>query len=80
VVTTIYSGLGIPIWESAPKTGRGSATRQSSDARGCDVVGQFANLLIAAWWIDAVTSLGIVSLVLKEAHEAWSGEDCCAHA
>ena len=41
------------------------------------VVGLTANLLLATWWIDAVTSLGIVWFVLKEAREAWSGEDCC---
>jgi divalent metal cation (Fe/Co/Zn/Cd) transporter len=44
------------------------------------VVGLVAHLLLAAWWIDAVTSLGIVWFVLKEAREAWSGEDCCSHA
>ena len=44
------------------------------------VVGLVANLLFAAWWIDAVTSLGIVWFVLKEAREAWSGEDCCSHS
>jgi divalent metal cation (Fe/Co/Zn/Cd) transporter len=44
------------------------------------VVGLVANLLLAAWWIDAVTSLGIVWFVLKEAREAWRGEDCCSHA
>jgi divalent metal cation (Fe/Co/Zn/Cd) transporter len=43
------------------------------------VVGLVANLLLAAWWIDAVTSLGIVWFVVKEAREAWIGEDCCSH-
>ena len=43
------------------------------------VVGLVANLLLAAWWIDAVTSLGIVWFVVKEAREAWSCEDCCSH-
>ena len=43
------------------------------------VVGLVANLLLAAWWIDAVTSLGIVWFVVKEAREAWSGEDGCSH-
>ena len=42
------------------------------------VVGLVANLLVGAWWVDAVTSLGIVWLVLKEAREAWAGESCCA--
>jgi hypothetical protein len=40
------------------------------------VVGLVANFLLAAWWVDAVTSLGIVWFVVKEAREAWS-EDCC---
>src|SRR6266849_8465669 len=44
------------------------------------IVGLVANLLFAAWWIDAVTSLGIVWFVLREAREAWRGEDCCGHA
>jgi divalent metal cation (Fe/Co/Zn/Cd) transporter len=43
------------------------------------VGGMIANVLIAAWWVDAVTSLGIVWFVLKEAREAWSGADCCSH-
>jgi divalent metal cation (Fe/Co/Zn/Cd) transporter len=43
------------------------------------VVGLVANRLLGAWWIDAVTSLGIVWFVVKEAREAWIGEDCCSH-
>ena len=43
------------------------------------VVGLIANGLLAAWWVDAVTSLGIVWFVVKEAREAWSGADCCSH-
>jgi divalent metal cation (Fe/Co/Zn/Cd) transporter len=42
------------------------------------VVGLLANLLVGAWWVDAMTSLGIVWFVLKEAREAWAGESCCA--
>jgi divalent metal cation (Fe/Co/Zn/Cd) transporter len=41
------------------------------------VVGLIANMLLAAWWVDAVTSLCIVGFVVKEAREAWSGADCC---
>jgi divalent metal cation (Fe/Co/Zn/Cd) transporter len=43
------------------------------------VVGLIANVLLAAWWVDAVTSLCIVWFVVKEGREAWSGEDCCGH-
>ena len=41
------------------------------------VVGLAVEGLIGAWWVDAVTSLGIVWFLVKEAREAWSGEDCC---
>jgi divalent metal cation (Fe/Co/Zn/Cd) transporter len=41
------------------------------------VVGLLADLALDAWWVDAVTSLAIVWFVVKEAREAWSGEDCC---
>ena len=41
------------------------------------VVSLISNALLAAWWVDAVTSLGIVWFVVKEAREAWSGQDCC---
>lgn len=42
------------------------------------VIGLLANLVFGAWWVDAVTALAIVWFVVKEAREAWSGEDCCA--
>jgi divalent metal cation (Fe/Co/Zn/Cd) transporter len=41
------------------------------------VVGLLADVLLHAWWIDPVASLGILWFVLREAREAWSGEDCC---
>jgi divalent metal cation (Fe/Co/Zn/Cd) transporter len=44
------------------------------------VVGLLADLMLGAWWVDAVTSLAIVGFVVKEAREAWSGHDCCNHA
>ncbi len=43
------------------------------------VVGLLADYVLGAWWVDAVTSLAIVWFVVKEAREAWSGEDCCEH-
>ncbi len=43
------------------------------------VVGLIADLLLGAWWVDAVTSLAIVWFVIKEGREAWRGEDCCSH-
>ena len=40
------------------------------------LIGQAA---IGAWWIDPVASLAIVWFLVREAREAWSGEDCCDH-
>jgi divalent metal cation (Fe/Co/Zn/Cd) transporter len=36
-----------------------------------------AQLLIGAWWVDAVASLGIVWFLVREGREAWEGEACC---
>jgi divalent metal cation (Fe/Co/Zn/Cd) transporter len=42
------------------------------------VVGLVAQGLTGAWWVDSVTSLGIVWFLVKEGREAWSGEvSCC---
>ena len=41
------------------------------------VVGQAADFLIGAWWIDPLASLGILWFVVREAREAWSGDTCC---
>ena len=36
-----------------------------------------AQLLVGAWWVDGLASLGIVWFVIREGREAWEGEDCC---
>ena len=41
------------------------------------VVGLMAQYLTGAWWVDSVTSLGIVWFLVKEGREAWSAEECC---
>jgi divalent metal cation (Fe/Co/Zn/Cd) transporter len=42
------------------------------------VLGLLAQLAVNAWWVDAVTSLAILWLVVKEGREAFKGEGCCA--
>ena len=39
------------------------------------VIGLLAQLALGAWWVDAVTSLAIVWLLIKEGREAWQGEE-----
>jgi divalent metal cation (Fe/Co/Zn/Cd) transporter len=36
-----------------------------------------AQVLVGAWWLDALASLGIVWFVIREGREAWAGDDCC---
>ena len=40
------------------------------------VVALAAQAALGAWWVDPVGSLAIVSLLVKEGREAWSGEEC----
>jgi divalent metal cation (Fe/Co/Zn/Cd) transporter len=40
------------------------------------VIGLLAQFAIGAWWIDSVTSLAILWLLIKEGREAWVGEAC----
>ncbi len=43
------------------------------------VAALIVQLVIGAWWVDAVASLGIVWFLIREGREAWSGDECCAH-
>jgi divalent metal cation (Fe/Co/Zn/Cd) transporter len=40
------------------------------------VISLAAQWAVGAWWIDAVASLAIVWLLVKEGREAWSNEEC----
>jgi len=39
------------------------------------VIGLMAQLMLGAWWVDSVTSLVLVWLLIKEGREAWKAED-----
>jgi hypothetical protein len=39
------------------------------------VIGLAAQFVVGAWWIDSVTSLVIVWLLVREAREAWKAEE-----
>lgn len=39
------------------------------------LIGLGAQWLVGAWWIDSVTALALVPFVVREALEAWEGED-----
>jgi divalent metal cation (Fe/Co/Zn/Cd) transporter len=41
------------------------------------VIGQIADFVLGAWWVDPLASLGIFWFVVREAREAWAGDNCC---
>lgn len=41
------------------------------------LIGLGAQAVVGMWWIDDVTSLVIVWLLVKEGREAWMGDGCC---
>lgn len=83
--------LAIPIMYVLAKRKLAVATKLGSRALRADavetitcgwlsfvvVVGLLAQLALDAWWVDSVTSLAILWFVIKEAREAWAGEECC---
>ncbi len=44
------------------------------------VAGLLAELALDAWWVDPVTSLAILWFIVREAREAWRGDECCVDA
>jgi divalent metal cation (Fe/Co/Zn/Cd) transporter len=42
------------------------------------IIALVAQLILDAWWVDPVASLGIVWFIVREAREAWEGKDCDA--
>ena len=43
------------------------------------VLGLLTQLAIGAWWVDSLTSLAILWLLIKQGREAWAGEECYGH-
>ena len=36
------------------------------------------NATLGLWWADPAVALGIAALAVKEGHQTWRGEGCCA--
>ena len=85
----IVTGLAIPIMYLLAKRKLAIAARLGSRALRADaveaiacgwlsfvvVLGLLAQLTLDAWWVDSVTSVGVIWLVVKEGREAWAGEE-----
>ena len=88
----IVTALAIPVMYLLARRKRAVAARLGSRALRADaieavacgwlsfvvVLGLLAQLAIGAWWIDSVTSVAILWLLIKEGREAWAGEECGA--
>jgi divalent metal cation (Fe/Co/Zn/Cd) transporter len=89
----IVTMLAIPIMSALARRKLAVADRLGSRALRADAVESLtcgwlafvviaalvAQLLIGAWWVDALASLGIVWFVLREGREAWNNKACCDH-
>jgi divalent metal cation (Fe/Co/Zn/Cd) transporter len=42
---------------------------------GVVVIGLLAQWATGAWWVDGVSALALTPFLIKEAHEAWAGDD-----
>jgi divalent metal cation (Fe/Co/Zn/Cd) transporter len=85
----IVTALAIPVMYLLAKRKLAAAAQLGSRALRADaieavtccwlsfvvVIGLLAQLAIGAWWIDSVTSLAIVWLLIKEGREVWAGEE-----
>jgi divalent metal cation (Fe/Co/Zn/Cd) transporter len=85
----IVTALAIPVMHLLAKRKLALAAQLGSPALRADaveaiacvwlsfvaVLGLLARLALSAWWIDSVTSLGVLWFVVKEGREAWAGKE-----
>jgi divalent metal cation (Fe/Co/Zn/Cd) transporter len=42
------------------------------------LVGLLGNTLLGLWWLDPAAALVVAAVAVKEGHQSWRGEGCCA--
>ena len=42
------------------------------------LIGLTLNAAFGLWWADPAVALAIAALAIKEGHQTWQGEGCCA--
>src|SRR5215217_212660 len=62
---------------SAATKGEGRQNMLCAYLAAALLLGLLGNVLVGAWWLDAVVGLLIAALAVKEGLEAWRGEGCC---
>jgi divalent metal cation (Fe/Co/Zn/Cd) transporter len=71
------ASAGVLIWRLTMELRRGRAFSEGAERRASRIAGQVGQLVLGAWWIDPIASLGVLWFVVREAREAWSGDSCC---
>ncbi len=88
-ITLTAVSLGLMVWLARAK--RRAARALGSRALEADafqttacwwlslitLAGIGLNATLGWWWADPVAALGMTPFLVREAREAWSGEDCC---
>ena len=69
--------LGARLGSSAT-AGEGTQNLLCAAQGGAVLVGLAANVAAGAWWLDGVVALGLALFAIREGHEMWRGEGCCA--
>lgn len=87
----LLTGAAIPVMYILAKSKLRMAGRLGSGALRADAVESLtcgylsvvvfvallAQLLLGAWWLSGASALVLVPFLLREAREAWEGDECC---
>jgi divalent metal cation (Fe/Co/Zn/Cd) transporter len=63
---------------SGATTGEGTQNMLCAYLAAGVLVSLALNAALGLWWADAAIALAIAALAIKEGHQTWQGEGCCA--
>ncbi|MGO9976004.1 MAG: cation diffusion facilitator family transporter [Solirubrobacteraceae bacterium] len=66
--------------ESGATTGEGTQNMLCAYLAAGVLIGLTLNTAFGLWWADPTVALAIVALAIKEGHQTWQGQGCCASA
>jgi divalent metal cation (Fe/Co/Zn/Cd) transporter len=64
--------------ESGATTGEGTQNLLCAYLAAGVLVSLALNAAFGLWWADPAVAIGIAALAIKEGHQTWHGEGCCA--
>ena len=63
---------------SGATTGEGTQNMLCAYLAAGVLIGLTLNAALGLWWADPAVALAIAALAIKEGHQTWQGEGCCA--